>query len=84
MANDPILGLDDADSILEMRRRQLDIALRMQRIGLAALAELEAKAKAGEPLNLSAEGARTLVDAGTELERAALKKPDDDVPPNVN
>ena len=49
---------------------------------LADLEELEKKAKAGEPLNLTAEDAKTLLDAGAKLEREALgqKEPKDNAP----
>ena len=75
-------GLDDPDSIREMRQRHLSIGLRMQKLACIALEELEAKAKAGKPLNLTAEDAKTLLDAGAKLERGALseKEPDDDAP----
>jgi hypothetical protein len=78
-----ITGLDDADSIEEMRRRHLSIGLRMQAIAVRALEELEQKVAAGQPLGLSAEEAKALLDAGAELERSALgeKEPaDGDVP----
>jgi hypothetical protein len=67
-----IPGLDDDDSIAGMRRRHIQIAMRMQALGALGLEELEKKAKAGEPLNLTAEDAKTLLDAGAKLERAAL------------
>ena len=43
---------------------------------------MEKKAKAGEPLNLTAEDAKTLLDAGAKLEREALgqKEPKDNAP----
>jgi hypothetical protein len=72
-------GLDDTDSVVAMRRRHLSIGLRMQALACIALEELEAKVAAGQPLGLSAEDAKALLDAGAELERAALggKEPDD-------
>jgi hypothetical protein len=51
-----------------MRRRHLKIALRMQAVALYALEELERKVAAGKPLNLGAEDAKTLLDAGGKLE----------------
>lgn len=80
MANERILGLDDDDSIEDMRRRHLSVGLRMQAIAIRAFEELEQKAAAGEPLNLTAENAKTLLDAGAKLEREALgeKEPDGD------
>jgi hypothetical protein len=65
-------GLDDDDSIAGMRRRHIQLAMRMQALGALGLAELEAKVAAGEALNLSAEDAKALRDAGTRLEREAL------------
>jgi hypothetical protein len=74
--------LDDVESIASMRRRHLRLALRMQALGVLGLEELEKKAKAGEPLNLTAEDAKTLLDAGAKLEREALgqKEPKDNAP----
>ena len=60
------------DDVEAMRRRHLQIGLRFQRIAVYALQELEAKAASGQPLGLSAEDAKTLLDAGSALERAAL------------
>ena len=81
MTNDKrIPGLDDPDSIEEMRRRHLSIGLRMQAIAVRALEELEAKVDAGQPLSLSAEDAKALLDTGAKLERRALGEkelPDD-------
>ena len=76
-------GLDDAESIIEMRQRHLSIGLRMQKLALLALEELEAKAAAGKPLNLTTEDAYVFLSAGEQLERDALggKKPDDDDAP---
>jgi len=75
-------GLDDAESIIEMRQRHLSIGLQMQRLACIALEELEAKVKVGEPLNLTADDAKALLSAGEQLERDALgKEPDDDNAP---
>jgi hypothetical protein len=74
--NKRVPGLDDAESIEAMRRRHLSIGLRMQRVAIIALEEWERKVAAGEPLGLSAEDARTLLDAGAKLEREALGKKD--------
>lgn len=54
----------------------------MQAIAVRALEELEQKVAAGQPLNLSADDAKILLDAGSKLERRALgeKEPDDDEP----
>jgi hypothetical protein len=65
-------GVDDYESIEAMRKRHLLIGLQMQKIAVYALQELEAKAASGQPLGLSAEDAKTLLDAGSALERAAL------------
>ena len=79
------LGLDDPDSLIEMRRRHLAIALRMQKLACIALAELEAKVVSGQKLDMSAADARTLLDAGAKLERDATgkKEPDDDGAPKA-
>jgi hypothetical protein len=80
MANDEIIhGLNDAGSIEEMRRRHLDVALRMQKLACIALEEWERKAARGEPLNMTGEDAKALFDVGVKIERAALgkKEPDD-------
>jgi hypothetical protein len=81
MANNDerVTGLDDAASIIEMRQRHLDVALRMQRVAVRAIEELEQKLARGEPLNLSAEDAKTLLNASAKLERSALgeKEPAD-------
>jgi hypothetical protein len=69
-----IPGFDDAEAILAMRRRHLEIGMRMQAVAVAALKELEQKVASGQPLNLSTEDAKKLLDAGTALERAALPK----------
>jgi hypothetical protein len=71
-------GLDDDDSIAGMRRRHIQIAMRMQALGALGLAELEAKAAAGKPLGLSADDARALLNAGMEMERAALGEKEQD------
>jgi hypothetical protein len=65
-------GVDDEESIQAMRKRHLLIGLQMQKIAAIALQELADKAAAGQPLGLSATEAKSLMDAGTELERAAL------------
>jgi predicted transcriptional regulator len=59
-------------AIAEMNRRHLSIAFRMQAVAVAALEEWERKIAAGEPLNVSAEDAKALLDAGREMERSAL------------
>lgn len=72
-------GLDDAETIIAMRKRHLAAGLRMQAVALRALEELEQKIAAGEPLGITAEDAKTLSSAGEQLERDAFrgKKPDD-------
>jgi hypothetical protein len=76
-------GLDDPESIASMRHRHVRLGMRMQALGALALEQLEKKAKAGEPLNLSAEDAKTLHDGGLKLESEALgeKEPKDDNAP---
>jgi hypothetical protein len=64
--------LDDPESILAMRRRHAEIGMRMQAVALHALEELERKVVSGQPLGLSADDAKTLLDAGAALERAAM------------
>lgn len=74
-------GLDDVESIIAMRRRHLELGLRMQRLACVGLAEWEAKIASGQKLEMSAADAKALLDAGMELERAALgKKESDDAP----
>jgi hypothetical protein len=60
------------DSIEDMRKRHLRIGIRFQAVAVYALEELEAKMASGQPLNLSAEDAKILLDAGAKIERAAL------------
>jgi hypothetical protein len=76
------VGLDDPESIIAMRRRHVEIALRMQKLACIGLAEWEAKLASGQKLDMSAADAKALLDVGMELERAAIdgKKPDDDAP----
>lgn len=75
---DCTLGLDDPQSILEMRKRHLELGLRMQRLACIALEELEVKVKTGQKLDMSAKDAKMLLDEGAKMERAALgeKEPD--------
>jgi hypothetical protein len=82
MDTDKIVGLDDADSLREMRKRHIAMAIRMQSVASTALAELEAKIADGKPLNMSAADAKALLDSGRRLEQAALgeTEPDDDAP----
>jgi hypothetical protein len=84
--NKKVDGVDDAESIAEMRVRHLRLGMRMQAIATKAIEELEKKVKAGQPLGLSAEDARRLLDAGVELEQRALgrKEPDDVSDPKPN
>lgn len=65
-------AFDSAEARVEMRRRHLEIAFRMQAVALYALEALERKAAAGKPLGLRAEEAEKLLDAGRKLERAAM------------
>ena len=55
-----------------MRKRHLQIALAMQTIGAAGLAELQEKLKQKLPLNLTAEESQRLLHAGAKLERETL------------
>jgi hypothetical protein len=59
--------IDDYDSIADMRRRQADIGLRMQRIALHALEELEHKVASGQSLNMTADEAKVMLDAAMKL-----------------
>jgi hypothetical protein len=72
MAEDKDKGEHDYDDIEAMRRRHLSVGLRFQAIAVYALEELEKKMASGETLGLTAEDAKTLLDAGSALERAAL------------
>jgi len=56
---------------VEMNRRHLRVGMLMQSLGVRALSELQARADQGLPLNLSADEARALLDAGARMERAA-------------
>jgi hypothetical protein len=60
------------DDVEAMRRRHLSVGLRFQAIAVYALEELEKKMASGQPLGLTAEDAKTLLDAGAALERGAL------------
>src|ERR1035437_7181152 len=64
--------LDSPQAIREMNERQCKLGMLMQSIGAHALAELQKKIEQGSPLNLTADQARDLVDAGRKMERAAL------------
>ena len=67
-----ITDVDSPNQRTQMRKRHASIGLRMQAVALRALEELEQKIAAGQPLNLSAHDARTLLDSGAKLERVAL------------
>jgi len=73
---------DSRAAIAEMRRRHVLIGRRMQEVALRALEELEAKVAVGQPLKVSAEDAKILLDAGAKLERAAMgdKEQEGDAP----
>jgi hypothetical protein len=75
---DDIVAFDSPEAITAMRRRHLELGLRMQRVAIAALEELEQKVAASKPLGLTAEDAKTLFDAGAKLEHAALGEKDQD------
>jgi len=71
--------LDDPSEIADMNRRQLKIGLLMQEVGLAGLLELKQRLEQRQPLNLTADQSRDLLEAGRKMERAALglKEPTD-------
>jgi len=69
--SDKLIEDDLARGVPEMRRRHLAIALRMQAVATHALQELEQKIAHGQPLNMTADEAQKLRDAGLELEKAA-------------
>jgi hypothetical protein len=69
---DDIVAFDSPEAITAMRRRHLELGLRMQRVAIAALEELEQKVAAGKPLGLTGEDAEKLLDAGAKLEREAM------------
>jgi hypothetical protein len=54
----------------EMDRRHLKIGMLMQSVGAHALAELQQRVEMKLPLNLSADEARGLLEAGAKLERS--------------
>lgn len=72
------IDVDSPDQRLQMRKRHASIGLRMQAVALRALEELEQKVAAGQSLNLNAEDAKTLLDAGAKLERSALGEKEQD------
>ena len=76
-------NFDGPEARRAMRRRHVELAIRMQAIASAALAEWECKIAAGEPLNVSAQDAKALLDAGRELERESCDG-DDDSPKKPN
>lgn len=76
-------NFDSPAAVIAMRRRHLELGLRMQAVALRALEELERKAEAGQPLNLSAEDAKALHDLGSKLERAALGEKEREDDPSI-
>jgi hypothetical protein len=70
--DDDISDVDSPEQRMQMRKRHAAIGLRMQAVALRALEELEQKVAAGKPLNMTAEDAEKLRDAGAKLEREAL------------
>jgi chromosome condensin MukBEF ATPase and DNA-binding subunit MukB len=77
MANNSIMDdlsdvdVDSAEQRLAMRRRQAQLGIRMQRVAIAALEELERKVAAGQPLGVIREQAEKMLAAGQKIERAA-------------
>ena len=73
---------DSPQAIAEMNRRQARLGLLAQEVALAALVELKQKLATATPLNLSGDEARSLLDAGMRLERAArgLQEPEEGQP----
>ncbi len=71
---------DSPQAIAEMNRRQARLGLLAQEVALAALLELKQKLATATPLNLSGDEARSLLDAGMRLERAArgLQEPEEE------
>jgi len=63
---------DSHEARAAMRRRHVELGLRLQAVANYALAELERKVAAGQPLNMNREQAETLRDAGEKIEREAL------------
>jgi hypothetical protein len=59
---------DSPEARMAMRKRHLEIALRMQAVALYALEELERKVAARERVRPSATDAQTLLEAGRTLE----------------
>ena len=59
--------LNDYDSIADMRRRHAEIGMRMMRLALYALQELEEKIARGEPLNMGADDVQKMLDAAAKL-----------------
>jgi hypothetical protein len=78
--NTPEIAAFSPEARRAMRRRHLAIALQMQAIAAHALRELQTKIEGGQPLNVSAEDARKLLDAGLRLERSAKREKQDDDP----
>jgi len=71
---------DSPQAIAEMNRRQARLGLLAQEVALAALVELKQKLATATPLNLKGDEARSLLDAGMRLERAArgLQEPEEE------
>ena len=69
---DDIIDVDSPEQRIAMRKRHLELALRMQAVAIAALKELEQKATIGKPLELTAEDAKALLDTGAKLESAVI------------
>jgi len=65
---DEIIDVDSPEQRIAMRKRHLEIGLRMQRVAITALEELEQKIAAGKPLGLTGEEAKVMFDAGRALE----------------
>lgn len=74
---DDIIDVDSPEARIAMRRRHLELGLRMQAVGVHALEELEQKIAAGKPLDMSSEDAKKLFDSGATMERLALGEHDD-------
>jgi hypothetical protein len=71
--------VDDPGEIAKMNQRQMKLGMLAQEIATAALLELKQKLQQGQPLNLSGDEAKELLNVGLRMERAArgLREPEE-------
>jgi hypothetical protein len=59
--------LDSPEQRRAMQKRHVQMVLRLQALVIRALEEMEQKVAAGQPLNLTADECKTLLDVGRKL-----------------